>query len=72
MGLIPDGPPPGPARPGFWRSPVRSTWTTTLIGSALLVAIVIVAATTVLTLVAAVVPTRLATRVAPLEALADA
>lgn len=34
--------------------------------------LVIVAATTVLTLVAAVVPTRLATRVAPIEALAEA
>jgi len=33
--------------------------------------VVIVAATAVLTLVAAVVPTRLATRVAPVEALAD-
>ncbi len=33
--------------------------------------VVIVAATTVLTLVAAVVPTRLATRVAPVEALAE-
>lgn len=45
MGLIPDQPPPGPARPGFWRSPVRSTWLTTLIGLVLLVAITIVAAT---------------------------
>ncbi len=33
--------------------------------------IVVIAATTVLTLVAAVVPTRLATRVAPVEALAE-
>ena len=33
--------------------------------------VAIVAATTVLTLVAAVVPTRLATRVAPVEALAE-
>lgn len=45
MRLIPEDPPPGPARPGFWRSPVRSTWTTTLIGLVLLVAIVIVAVT---------------------------
>lgn len=45
MGLIPDRPPPGPARPEFWRSPARSTWLTTVIGLVLLVAITIVATT---------------------------
>lgn len=45
MGLIPDEAPPGPARPEFWRSPVRSTWLTTSIGLVLLVAIVIVSVT---------------------------
>lgn len=45
MGLIPQTPPPGPARPGFWRSPVRSAWLTTIIGSALLLCIVIVSST---------------------------
>lgn len=45
MGLIPEEAPPGPARAEFWRSPIRSTWLTTCIGLALLVAIVIVATT---------------------------
>ncbi len=45
MGLIPDVPPPGPARAGFWRSPVRSAWLTTIIGSLLLLCIVIVSVT---------------------------
>ncbi len=45
MRLIPEEPPPGPARPGFWRSPVRSTWLTTVIGLALLATITIVSAT---------------------------
>ena len=45
MRLIPATPPPGPARAGFWRSPVRSAWLTTMIGSTLLVAIVIVSVT---------------------------
>ena len=45
VGLIPTEPPPGPARPGFWRSPVRSAWLTTIIGSALLVCILIVSVT---------------------------
>jgi DMSO/TMAO reductase YedYZ molybdopterin-dependent catalytic subunit len=37
--------PPGPARPEFWRSPLRSTWLTTLLGATLLPGVVIVAAT---------------------------
>ena len=45
MGLIPTEPPPGPTRPGFWRSPVRSAWLTTIIGSLLLACIVIVSTT---------------------------
>jgi DMSO/TMAO reductase YedYZ molybdopterin-dependent catalytic subunit len=42
---LPQVPPPAPSRPGFWRSPLRSTWTTTILGSALLGALVIVAVT---------------------------
>jgi DMSO/TMAO reductase YedYZ molybdopterin-dependent catalytic subunit len=38
-------PPPGPARPEFWRSPLRSTWLTTMLGSILLVGVGIVAVT---------------------------
>lgn len=38
-------PPPGPARPGFWRSPLRSTWLTSFIGSILLGLVVLVAVT---------------------------
>lgn len=45
MPLIPEDPPPGPFRTGFWRSPVRSAWLTTMIGSTLLVAILIVSIT---------------------------
>jgi DMSO/TMAO reductase YedYZ molybdopterin-dependent catalytic subunit len=36
---------PGPADPAFWRSPLRSTWLTTLIGSVLLAGVAIVAVT---------------------------
>jgi DMSO/TMAO reductase YedYZ molybdopterin-dependent catalytic subunit len=42
---LPAEPPPGPARPDFWKSPVRGAWLTTIIGSTLLVAITIVAVT---------------------------
>jgi putative ABC transport system permease protein len=54
------------AMPPSWQSP-------TLVAPAVpwLPVLLIVVATAVLTLVAAVVPTRLATRVAPIEALAD-
>jgi DMSO/TMAO reductase YedYZ molybdopterin-dependent catalytic subunit len=45
MRLIPEDPPPGPARAGFWRSPVRSTWLTSMIGMVLLLTITIVAVT---------------------------
>ncbi len=37
--------PPGPFRPGFWRSPLRGPWLTSLLGSILLPLIVIVALT---------------------------
>jgi DMSO/TMAO reductase YedYZ molybdopterin-dependent catalytic subunit len=43
--MMPQSPPPGPTRPGFWTSPVRSTWLTTVIGCVLLVAITVVAST---------------------------
>jgi DMSO/TMAO reductase YedYZ molybdopterin-dependent catalytic subunit len=45
MRLLPGKPPPGPTRPTFWRSPLRGAWLTTILGSALLVALTIVAAT---------------------------
>jgi DMSO/TMAO reductase YedYZ molybdopterin-dependent catalytic subunit len=37
--------PPGPTRPGFWRSPLRSTWLTAFIGTILLGLVLIVALT---------------------------
>jgi hypothetical protein len=37
--------PPGPFRPGFWRSPLRGPWLTAALGSILLVLITIVATT---------------------------
>ena len=37
--------PPGPFRPGFWRSPLRGPWLTAALGSILLVLIAIVATT---------------------------
>jgi DMSO/TMAO reductase YedYZ molybdopterin-dependent catalytic subunit len=45
MRLLPVQPPPGPSRPDFWRSPLRSAWLTTMLGSALLVGVGIVAVT---------------------------
>jgi DMSO/TMAO reductase YedYZ molybdopterin-dependent catalytic subunit len=42
---FPDDPPPGPFRPGFWRSPLRGTWLTSILGSMLLGLVVIVALT---------------------------
>lgn len=45
MRLLPATPPPGPARPGFWRSPLRGARLTTLLGLTLLVGIVVVAVT---------------------------
>jgi DMSO/TMAO reductase YedYZ molybdopterin-dependent catalytic subunit len=38
-------PPPGPFRPGFWRSPLRGPWLTSFLGTLLLPLIVIVAVT---------------------------
>ncbi|MFD9452442.1 molybdopterin-dependent oxidoreductase [Streptomyces sp. NPDC059985] len=35
------GPPPGPARPGFWRSPLRGPWLTGLFGLLLLFGVVV-------------------------------
>ena len=34
-------PPPGPARPGFWRSPLRGPWLTSVFGSILLVGVTV-------------------------------
>jgi DMSO/TMAO reductase YedYZ molybdopterin-dependent catalytic subunit len=45
MRLIPKDPPPGPSREDFWLSPVRGPWLTTILGSILLVAMVIVGLT---------------------------
>lgn len=45
MKLFPATPPPGPFRPGFWRSPLRGPWLTTAIGVLLLVAMVVVSIT---------------------------
>ena len=42
---FPAEPPPGPTRPGFWRSPLRGTWLTSMLGSALLPLILICAVT---------------------------
>ncbi|WP_050897070.1 molybdopterin-dependent oxidoreductase [Patulibacter medicamentivorans] len=39
---LPSGPPPGPAREGFWRSPIRGPWLTSLIGSILLPGLLLV------------------------------
>ncbi len=41
----PHRPPPGPFRASFWRSPLRGPWLTSILGSALLVGIPIVAVT---------------------------
>jgi len=37
--------PPGPFRPGFWRSPLRGPWMTTILGSLLLVGVGVVGVT---------------------------
>jgi DMSO/TMAO reductase YedYZ molybdopterin-dependent catalytic subunit len=37
MSRFPATPPPGPFRPGFWRSPLRGPWLTAALGSVLLV-----------------------------------
>ena len=46
------GPPPGPTRRSFWRSPIRGPWLAAVLGSALLVAIPIVSITGLLSYVA--------------------
>ncbi|MFI9051552.1 molybdopterin-dependent oxidoreductase [Streptomyces sp. NPDC053427] len=38
---MPSGPPPGPARPAFWRSPLRGPWLTSVFGLVLLVGITV-------------------------------
>ncbi len=38
---FPEDPPPGPFRPGFWRSPIRGTWLTAFLGSMLLVLVIV-------------------------------
>ncbi|WP_079100306.1 molybdopterin-dependent oxidoreductase [Streptomyces sp. WMMB 322] len=40
-GSSPLGPPPGPTRPGFWRSPLRGPWLTSMFGLVLLVGIIV-------------------------------
>ena len=42
---LPATPPPGPFRPGFWRSPLRGTQLTSLLGLVLLGLVAIVATT---------------------------
>jgi len=42
---FPENPPPGPFRPGFWKSPLRGPWLTSILGSILLVGLTIVAST---------------------------
>jgi len=37
--VLAGGPPPGPARPGFWRSPIRGPWLTSVFGLVLLIGI---------------------------------
>ncbi|OEV14121.1 molybdopterin-dependent oxidoreductase [Streptomyces nanshensis] len=39
--MRPDGPPPGPARPEFWRSPLRGPWLTSVLGLVLLVGVTV-------------------------------
>ncbi|MGW2026022.1 molybdopterin-dependent oxidoreductase [Streptomyces decoyicus] len=41
QGAGPRRPPPGPARPGFWRSPLRGPWLTSVFGLVLLVGITV-------------------------------
>jgi DMSO/TMAO reductase YedYZ molybdopterin-dependent catalytic subunit len=43
--IFPATPPPGPTRPGFWRSPLRGPWLTSVIGLVLLAGVTIVALT---------------------------
>ncbi|RKS08066.1 molybdopterin-dependent oxidoreductase-like protein [Nocardiopsis sp. Huas11] len=43
--LVRDGPAFGPTRPGFWRSPARGRWTTSVLGAVLLVGLAVVTVT---------------------------
>jgi DMSO/TMAO reductase YedYZ molybdopterin-dependent catalytic subunit len=43
--LIPAGPPPGPFRRSFWRSPIRGPWLTSVLGLLLLASIPVIFAT---------------------------
>ena len=45
MRLLPKDPPPGPADPTFWQSPLRGPWLTSILGSLLLIGVTIVATT---------------------------
>ena len=45
MKPFPDTPPPGPFRPGFWRSPLRGPWLTSLLGTLLLGFVIVVGLT---------------------------
>ncbi|MFE3327894.1 molybdopterin-dependent oxidoreductase [Streptomyces sp. NPDC059176] len=38
---VPPGPPPGPTRPDFWRSPLRGPWLTAVFGLVLLVGVTV-------------------------------
>jgi DMSO/TMAO reductase YedYZ molybdopterin-dependent catalytic subunit len=44
-GVDPAKPPPGPFRPGFWRSPLRGPWLTAVLGLVLLIGLPIVIVT---------------------------
>ncbi len=39
--VVPPGPPPGPTRPEFWRSPLRGPWLTAVFGLILLVGVTV-------------------------------
>lgn len=45
MRLFPETPPPGPSRPGFWRSPLRGRWLTSALGTLLFPVIMLVGLT---------------------------
>ena len=45
MKLFPANPPPGPSRPGFWRSPLRGKWLTSALGSMLFPIILLIGLT---------------------------
>lgn len=45
MRLFPEQPPPGPTRPGFWRSPLRGRWLTSFLGTVLFPVVLLVGLT---------------------------